>query len=286
MIRNHFTASVRCTTSGPAGMTHSELIVKQGAPLFPVASAGYFGRAMMWMTSVPTGGVHVNYVQSSGTLPDSTQVAKYGWGSMFGKILAGYTVRDTEPRRARDRLLPTRDLDVSDRRLGVRRVAIRRRHSRDAPVVRRHRSQRRRREQDWHAVRDRHASRRRLARPHLRYNLSLGWAQYQESGPTQPRCGSKRRSSRADARWLSEAVAAPSRREARGASAACRSVPTRRRAASGAGVGLSRIVARHAWHMRFAVLKGVMRHSGRFWVLLAGASVLGRSELCCLRWCR
>jgi hypothetical protein len=82
--------------SGPAGMAHSELIVKQGAPLFPLLGSGYFGRAEMWLMSVPTGGVHVNYVQSSGMLPASTQVAKYGWGSMFGKLLAGYTIRATE----------------------------------------------------------------------------------------------------------------------------------------------------------------------------------------------
>lgn len=76
-----------------SGQTPQGAIAKAGAPLFPIAGNVYFGRLMMWLTQAPMGGVHWNNVQSAGFLPVSTQWSKYGWGGMFGTILAGYTIR-------------------------------------------------------------------------------------------------------------------------------------------------------------------------------------------------
>ncbi|HEV3189239.1 MAG TPA: hypothetical protein VGY54_02020 [Polyangiaceae bacterium] len=80
--------------SAPGGGTHTAVIVKEGAPIFPIPGNIFFGRMMVWVNQVPTGGVHWNNVQSAGLLPNSTQTAKYGWGGMFGTIMAGYTVRN------------------------------------------------------------------------------------------------------------------------------------------------------------------------------------------------
>jgi hypothetical protein len=77
-----------------SGQTPVGVIVKQGAPTFPIAGNVFYGRMMIWLTDAPTGGVHWNNVQSTGLMPDSTQWSKYGWGGMFGTILAGYTIRD------------------------------------------------------------------------------------------------------------------------------------------------------------------------------------------------
>jgi hypothetical protein len=76
------------------GQTPQGAIVRQDAPLFPIAGNVYYGRMMMWLTQAPTGGVHWNNVQSAGFMPNSTQWSKYGWGGMYGTILAGYTIRD------------------------------------------------------------------------------------------------------------------------------------------------------------------------------------------------
>ena len=78
--------------SSPGG-TPVGVIIKQGAPLFPIAGNVMYGRMMMWLTKAPTGAVHWNNVQSAGFLPGSTQWGKYGWGGMYGTILAGYTIR-------------------------------------------------------------------------------------------------------------------------------------------------------------------------------------------------
>ncbi len=78
--------------SAPGG-TPVGTLVKENAPLFPIAGNVYYGRMMMWLTKAPTGAVHWNNVQSAGYLPNSTQWSKYGWGGMYGTILAGYTIR-------------------------------------------------------------------------------------------------------------------------------------------------------------------------------------------------
>ncbi|HXK17120.1 MAG TPA: hypothetical protein VNG33_04940, partial [Polyangiaceae bacterium] len=78
-----------------SGQTPQGAIAKADAPLFPIAGNVYYGRLMLWLTQAPTGGVHWNNVQSAGFMPSSTQWSKYGWGGMFGKILAGYTIRTT-----------------------------------------------------------------------------------------------------------------------------------------------------------------------------------------------
>jgi hypothetical protein len=79
--------------SAPGGTPVGSLM-KQGAPLFPIAGNSFFGRLMVWVNQVPTGGVHWNNIQSSGVMPNSTQTSKYGWGGMFGTIMAGYTIRN------------------------------------------------------------------------------------------------------------------------------------------------------------------------------------------------
>jgi hypothetical protein len=76
------------------GQTPVGTIIKENAPMFPIAGNVFYGRMMIWLTDAPTGGVHWNNVQSAGFMPNSTQWSKYGWGGMFGTILAGYTIRD------------------------------------------------------------------------------------------------------------------------------------------------------------------------------------------------
>jgi hypothetical protein len=71
-------------------------IIKQGAPLFPVPGNTFYGRMMMWLTQMPTGGVHFNTVQANGLMPGSAQIAKYAYGAMYARLMAGYTVRATE----------------------------------------------------------------------------------------------------------------------------------------------------------------------------------------------
>jgi hypothetical protein len=75
------------------GAKYAALLVRQGAPLFPIAGNSFFGRMMMWITDAPAG-VHFNNVIASGTLPSSTQIAKYGFGALMAKTTAAYTVRN------------------------------------------------------------------------------------------------------------------------------------------------------------------------------------------------
>jgi hypothetical protein len=71
-------------------------ITKQGAPLFPVPGNTFYGRMMMWLTQMPTGEVHFNTVQANGLLPGSTRIAKYAYGAMYARLMAGYTIRTDE----------------------------------------------------------------------------------------------------------------------------------------------------------------------------------------------
>jgi hypothetical protein len=82
--------------STPGGGMTTALITKQGAPLFPVAGNAFYGRMMVWLSRLPSGGVHWNNMESSGLLPNSTQTAKYAWGGdgMLGTVTAGYTIRN------------------------------------------------------------------------------------------------------------------------------------------------------------------------------------------------
>jgi hypothetical protein len=75
------------------GAKYAALLVRQGAPLFPIAGNSFFGRMMMWIADAPAG-VHFNNVIASGTLPGSTQIAKYGFGALMAKTTAAYTVRN------------------------------------------------------------------------------------------------------------------------------------------------------------------------------------------------
>ena len=79
---------------GPTG-TPSAVIVKDGAPLFPIAGNVMYGRVMMFLTGTPGGGYHWNSIQAAGVIPTSNLWGKYGWGGQSGKVLAGYTVRQT-----------------------------------------------------------------------------------------------------------------------------------------------------------------------------------------------
>ncbi len=76
----------------PAG-TPTAVIVKEGAPLFPIAGDVIFGRVMIWLTQTPGGNYHWNNFQAAGTITASMRNGKYGWGGQAGKVLAGYTVR-------------------------------------------------------------------------------------------------------------------------------------------------------------------------------------------------
>jgi hypothetical protein len=78
----------------PAG-TPTAVILKEGAPLFPILGNAMYGRVMMWLNQTPAGNYHWNNFQSSGTIPGGARNAKYGWGGQNGKVLAGYTVRET-----------------------------------------------------------------------------------------------------------------------------------------------------------------------------------------------
>jgi hypothetical protein len=75
------------------GAKYAALLVRQGAPLFPLSGNSFFGRMMMWITDAPAG-VHFNNVIASGNLPNSTQIAKYGFGALMAKTTAAYTVRN------------------------------------------------------------------------------------------------------------------------------------------------------------------------------------------------
>jgi hypothetical protein len=77
------------TNGGPL---RAAALIKEGAPLFPAPNNSFYGRAMMWLTQMPPGGVHFSNVESSGRLADGT-LAKYGEGGMYQKLLAGYTIR-------------------------------------------------------------------------------------------------------------------------------------------------------------------------------------------------
>jgi hypothetical protein len=79
-------------TAPGGGAKYAALLVRQGAPLFPIAGNSFFGRMMMWITDAPAG-VHFNNVIASGNLPNSTQIAKYGFGALMAKTTAAYTVR-------------------------------------------------------------------------------------------------------------------------------------------------------------------------------------------------
>lgn len=82
--------------TAPANTSSMLQIVKAGAPLFPVANNTFYGRMMMWLTQMPTGTVHFNTVQANGLLPGTTRIAKYAYGAMYARLMAGYTVRLTE----------------------------------------------------------------------------------------------------------------------------------------------------------------------------------------------
>lgn len=99
------------TTSSPAnepvrthgGPLRAATLIKEGAPLFPVAGNAFFGRVMVWLTDMPPGGVHFSNIEAAGKFPDG-RVVKYGEGGMFEKLMVGYTIR---PRDEFD--LPTVD---------------------------------------------------------------------------------------------------------------------------------------------------------------------------------
>jgi hypothetical protein len=79
----------------PAGSARTAaLLVRQGAPLFPIAGNSFYGRMMVWITDAPPG-IHFNNVIASGNLPNSTQIVKYGFGALMAKTAAAYTVRNT-----------------------------------------------------------------------------------------------------------------------------------------------------------------------------------------------
>ncbi len=87
-------AGTRALHIKAAAGTPSGVIIKEGAPLFPIAGNVMWGRMMMWLTATPAGGYHWNTIQAAGTVPGPTQWGKYGWGGQNGRVLAGYTLRN------------------------------------------------------------------------------------------------------------------------------------------------------------------------------------------------
>jgi hypothetical protein len=77
------------TNGGPL---RAATLIKQGAPLFPIAGNSFYGRVMIWLTDMPPGGVHFSNIEASGKFPDG-RLVKYGEGGMFQKLMAGYTIR-------------------------------------------------------------------------------------------------------------------------------------------------------------------------------------------------
>jgi hypothetical protein len=69
-------------------------IIKQGPPVFPLPGNMFYGRMMYWLSEMPPD--HTNVIQASGTLPGSTQVAKYAYGFKYKRLMAGYTIRPRE----------------------------------------------------------------------------------------------------------------------------------------------------------------------------------------------
>jgi hypothetical protein len=75
------------------GAKTAALLVRQGAPMFPIAGNSFYGRMMVWITDAPAG-VHFNNVIASGNLPNTTKIVKYGFGALAAKTTAAYTVRN------------------------------------------------------------------------------------------------------------------------------------------------------------------------------------------------
>ncbi|HEY0706683.1 MAG TPA: hypothetical protein VGG33_07800, partial [Polyangia bacterium] len=73
---------------GPAGSFTSRLAF--GAPLLPLPSNDLHGRAMVFMTAVPSGGVHWDNAIASGPLPGGGGNSSYVMGGMYSNFMAVY----------------------------------------------------------------------------------------------------------------------------------------------------------------------------------------------------
>jgi len=76
----------------PVGSTATAMIAR-GMPALPVTGNDLFGRVMVWLAQVPSGGVHFHTVNAYGKLPDGTS-ADYDIGGMYGTFLTNYHPHD------------------------------------------------------------------------------------------------------------------------------------------------------------------------------------------------
>jgi hypothetical protein len=63
----------------------------EGAPLFPGAGAGMYGRMMMWLEATPADGVHWTFIQGEGPSDDGSYDIFYRYGGQHqGKLMANF----------------------------------------------------------------------------------------------------------------------------------------------------------------------------------------------------
>lgn len=83
------TTSLHCT--GNAGQFAQAYISTSGAPLFPAAGSGMYGRMMLWVRDNPVGSIHWTFVSAEGrsAADDYTAFYRVG-GQVDGRLLANY----------------------------------------------------------------------------------------------------------------------------------------------------------------------------------------------------
>jgi hypothetical protein len=83
------TNSLHCT--GNAGQFAQAYITTQGAPLFPAAAAGMYGRVMLWVRDNPAGSIHWTFVTAEGPSAGGDYTAFYRIGGQLdGRLMANY----------------------------------------------------------------------------------------------------------------------------------------------------------------------------------------------------
>lgn len=82
-------SSLHCT--GNAGQFAQAYITAQGAPLFPAAGSGMYGRVMLWVRDNPTGSIHWTFVTAEGRSAGGDYTAFYRIGGQLdGRLMANY----------------------------------------------------------------------------------------------------------------------------------------------------------------------------------------------------
>ncbi len=81
--------ALRATVAPGAGYRRA-FVELTGAPVFPAAATGLFGRMMIWTAALPPSAVHFDFIEAEGRLAGTTTDAVYRYGGM-GKLLANYS---------------------------------------------------------------------------------------------------------------------------------------------------------------------------------------------------